>query len=35
MTQSANQNPALEQFGMLVGEWTNSHLKVKQMERQI
>ena len=35
MTQSDNQNSALEQLGILVGEWNNSHLKTKRMERQI
>ena len=35
MTQNANQNPALEELGLLVFEWNNSHLKTKRMERQI
>ena len=35
MTQSANQNPALEQLGLLVGEWSNNHLKTKLIESQI
>ena len=34
MTQNANQNPALEQLGILVGEWNSSHLKTKRLERQ-
>ena len=32
MTQGDNQNSALEQLGILVGEW--SHLKTQRMERQ-
>jgi hypothetical protein len=34
MTQSDNQNPTLEQLGILVGEWNNSNLKTKRVERQ-
>ncbi len=34
MTQNARQNPALEELGLLEGEWNNSHLKTKRMERQ-
>ena len=30
MTQGDNQNSALEQLGILIGEWNNSHLKLNE-----